>query len=34
MTKTVNVLINTSKCVKTTTCVKFEPTKKNVCLLG
>jgi len=28
MTKTINGLINTSECVKTTTCVKFEPTKK------
>lgn len=27
MTKTINGLINTSECVKITTCVKFKPTK-------
>jgi len=27
MTKTINGLINTSECVKLTTCVKFKPTK-------
>ncbi|KAL5238869.1 hypothetical protein ACI65C_006279 [Semiaphis heraclei] len=33
MTKTINGLINTSECVKTTTCVKFEPTKKKYACL-